>query len=50
MNTTCDKENDLRFVWTIKINEEQSEEVELIENGREIIVDDSNKFQFMSEL
>ena len=46
MSNTCDKENDLRFVWTIKTSEKESEEIELIEGGKEVLVDDSNKEEF----
>lgn len=50
MNNSCDKDNDLRFVWTINISKSESEEVELIPNGKNVIVDDSNKQQFIQEL
>ena len=50
MNNTCDKDNDLRFVWTVKTAESISMEFELIPNGKEIVVDDSNKQQFLTHL
>jgi hypothetical protein len=43
-------DNDLRFVWTMKTSETTSEEVELVPEGRTVLVDDTNKQEFVSRL
>jgi aspartate 1-decarboxylase len=50
MNNTIIKDNDLRFVWSIKTDKSTSQEVDLIPNGKDILVDDSNKQRFIQEL
>lgn len=50
MNNTIIKDNDLRFVWSIKTDKSASQEVDLIPNGKDILVDDSNKQRFIQEL
>lgn len=43
-------DNDLRFVWTIKTSPTTSEEVELVPEGRTVLVDDTNKEEFTRQL
>jgi|LauGreDrversion4_2_1035121.scaffolds.fasta_scaffold410471_2 hypothetical protein len=43
-------DNDLRFVWTIKTSEITSEEVEIVPEGRTVLVDDTNKEEFVRQL
>ena len=50
MNNKIIKDNDLRFVWSIKTDKSTSQEVDLIPNGKDILVDDSNKQRFIQEL
>ena len=50
MNNTIIKDNDLRFFWSIKTYKSTSQEVDLIPNGKDILVDDSNKQRFIQEL
>ena len=50
MNNSIIKDNDLRFVWSIKTDKSTSQEVDLIPNGKDILVDDSNKQRFIQEL